>query len=180
MKKLQIFALLMLLSTGYIAQAYHNQDEQQEDRESGQGGRPGQGQRPPRGSQGQRDQQGDRGRGGQEGGQQDDRKKGGSGKEQVAAELGGSVTFESVQNYAELYAREVSKLSEASTSDEFKAVMEKGKTLKNALMQLAPKKGVKRKNALIQLPKSVSDSISSGPMRRPMPPVDSDVESGME
>jgi hypothetical protein len=142
MKKLQLFTLLMLLSTGYIAQASEDN-------------------RPQRGQGGQRSGQG---------GQQGEHRKGGHGqgsisKDKVTAELGGSVTFESAQRYAESYAQEVGNLSESSTADEFKAVMEKGKVLKTALMQLAPKKGGKQKDGQGQLPENGGTSRSGGPMK---------------
>ncbi len=135
------------------------------------------------------------GQGGQ-GGQQGGHKKGGQNahrgghkmnKEQVATELGGSVSFESVNKYAESYGEAINRLNSSSTAEEFKAVMDKGGTLKSALMQLAPKPGKsgesknnkdsqQNETPGAKLPKG-GKRISGGPMRGKMPADNTSEES---
>ncbi len=139
MKKLQLFALLMLLSTGYITQAD----------QGGQGG--------------QRSGQG--GQGGQQGGHKKGGHKGNKGpmmsQQEIEKALGSSLSFEAISDYAKLYAEDISTLSASSEPAVIQPVMEKGRVVNEGLRLLLPnpEKGSN------QLPADGGTSRSGGPMK---------------
>lgn len=165
MKKLQTFALLMLLSTGYITQA-RDQDDQ--------GGK-----KRPKHSRNQGGQQGKRG---QQGGRNQDAQRPMMSQEKIEEALGSSISFESVSDYAKLYADGISTLSASSQPEEIKSVMEKGRVIHEALRELLPKpEEGSMQDGQGQLPNDGGNSRSGRPMRgKKRPPMQDQADDSVD
>ncbi|MDP3788493.1 MAG: hypothetical protein Q8Q60_04250 [Candidatus Chromulinivorax sp.] len=91
MKKLQTFALLMLLSTGYIT---HTVPSSQ--------------------------------------------KKNKMSSEQLATELGGTISYSLISSYAQSFSQNIAKLSATSTNEEKQAVAKQARVINQSLRKLNP------------------------------------------
>lgn len=128
MKKLHLLALSMLLMTG-IAQAYQSNED---------------------------NQGGSRRRGGRS--QDKDKPEFEKiSKKDLEKEIGGSLSFDRISDYAESFAQDIRTLSKESTPEQVQPVMKKGRIINQAVMQLLP------------APKGKEQQSTSGDKKRPLP-----------